>query len=207
MAETGLIQNWNRDYDPQTGKYIESDPIGLKGGINTYGYAHSKPLLRTDSTGLLVQGTGWIDAGPGYWARVQAAEAKIRSVLSKSCPCPSSGSSGNCIPCDRVPAVTFALDTSVVHYQPVLPLNPGQVPGTINCGKAPNVTPYIRLGDAAFSYPPCGCLASTIYHELLHNIGGDIGMDEAKTAAAEGKCTGDLCGGGQSGVVDAIIIN
>jgi hypothetical protein len=63
------------------------------------------------------------------------------------------------------------------------------------------------LGDAAFSYPPCGCLASTIYHELLHNIGGDIGMDEAKTAAAEGKCTGDLCGGGQSGVVDAIIIN
>jgi RHS repeat-associated protein len=35
MAETGLNQNVNRDYDPLTGKYIESDPIGLRGGFNT----------------------------------------------------------------------------------------------------------------------------------------------------------------------------
>jgi len=33
-AETGLNQNWNRDYDPLTGKYVESDPIGLQGRIN-----------------------------------------------------------------------------------------------------------------------------------------------------------------------------
>jgi RHS repeat-associated protein len=35
MAETGLNQNYERDYDPLVGRYIESDPIGLNGGINT----------------------------------------------------------------------------------------------------------------------------------------------------------------------------
>jgi RHS repeat-associated protein len=38
MAETELNYNWNRDYDPLTGKYIESDPIGLGSGVNTYAY-------------------------------------------------------------------------------------------------------------------------------------------------------------------------
>jgi len=52
MAETGLNQNVNRDYDPLTGKYVESDPIGLRAGINTYAYVRSQPTLLADSTGL-----------------------------------------------------------------------------------------------------------------------------------------------------------
>jgi RHS repeat-associated protein len=50
--ETGKHYNYNRDYDPAIGRYIESDPIGLEGGINTFGYAGSAPLMNIDSLGL-----------------------------------------------------------------------------------------------------------------------------------------------------------
>ena len=36
--ETGLHYNYFRDYEPSTGRYVKSDPIGLEGGLNTYAY-------------------------------------------------------------------------------------------------------------------------------------------------------------------------
>jgi RHS repeat-associated protein len=52
-SATGFNYNYYRDYDPTTGRYVESDPIGLDGGISTYGYAGGSPMMNADPDGLL----------------------------------------------------------------------------------------------------------------------------------------------------------
>ena len=64
--ESNLHYNYFRDYDPAVGRYIQSDPIGLNGGINTFGYVHGDPLIFSDPNGLCV--------GPLFPACVIAAE-------------------------------------------------------------------------------------------------------------------------------------
>ncbi len=44
--------NYFRDYEPAIGRYVQSDPIGLRAGLNTYAYVESTPLLFVDLVGL-----------------------------------------------------------------------------------------------------------------------------------------------------------
>ena len=51
LQETNSHYNFHRDYKPNQGRYIQSDPIGTDGGVNLYGYSYVNPLTYIDTTG------------------------------------------------------------------------------------------------------------------------------------------------------------
>ena len=73
--------NYFRDYDPYTGRYLESDPIGLGGGINTYGYVEGRPVARSDKFGLL--------SCDGRWRRMGELVPTLGAVGWQTLPSPS----------------------------------------------------------------------------------------------------------------------
>ncbi len=58
-TETGLNYNYFRDYDPALGRYVESDPIGLLGGLNPYIYVDNNPLGGIDPSGEIILPPNW----------------------------------------------------------------------------------------------------------------------------------------------------
>jgi len=80
-SETGLHYNYFRDYDPEIGRYIQSDPIGLAGGISTYGYALQNPINYFDPDGRLV----WFGIPAYVWVTTGGATVVVGCGLSPGC--------------------------------------------------------------------------------------------------------------------------
>jgi RHS repeat-associated protein len=71
--ETALQYNMFREYDPGLGRYGESDPVGLRAGLNTYAYVGGTPLTRTDPLGLAYFGYRSLQGMPFGFMLVSAA--------------------------------------------------------------------------------------------------------------------------------------
>jgi len=87
--------NYFRDYDPGIGRYVESDPIGITGGLNTYGYAAANPLGNIDETGEANSGPGhrsgkWKECSKGCRIRIDHNHTGVGRHLHWKCR----GSSG-----------------------------------------------------------------------------------------------------------------
>jgi len=81
-AENGLWYNGFRYYDSRTGRYTQSDPIGLNGGINTYAYVRNNPVNLADPLGLDIVWTGTIHGGGGG---VGVGGSKLNLSLTSDC--------------------------------------------------------------------------------------------------------------------------
>jgi len=89
-AESGLHYNWNRYYDPETGRYITSDPIGLGGGLNTYAYVGGNPLKFVDPYGLYKCSCKGIDSSGGGSGQ-RYPDGMKKCTYKCSCKCDDGG--------------------------------------------------------------------------------------------------------------------
>ena len=91
--ETGMHYNWNRYYDPESGRYSQTDPIGLLGGLHLYTYVTNKPSSRIDPQGLEFGdfhyyrnwgGPGWTGRRWTSWNKMTEEEQKFwKTVYDK----------------------------------------------------------------------------------------------------------------------------
>jgi RHS repeat-associated protein len=180
-VETGKHYNYFRDYDPGIGRYVESDPIGLKAGSNTFGYVGGNPLRRKDSLGLITFGSGCSSAAQDALGK---AEERVKKKVDESCGGCAAGNTG-CIPCKYWEKVRRKLQETVV-----------------SCSSTPSPRGDCAAGDTPGSkivfYPiglgsTCGCLQATLLHEMFHNI--SLGeADHPEINYLEKRCFGTECG-------------
>ncbi len=166
MAPMAGTYNYFRDYDASLGRYVESDPIGLKGGSNTFAYVKAAPLTRHDRRGLFIA----LSCSAGQRRQIDEAEQAILKKLEGSCgSCGTNGGNGQgCVPCGYSERIRRAVKTSTVTCP---------TEDSPDCGNALVDGTSINIFKLGFGSPQsCGALKATLLHEAMHNAG--LGDDQ-----------------------------
>ena len=184
-AETGWHYNWHRFYDPETGRYLTSDPIGLKGGANAYGYVGGDPFGAVDPWGLSsisANGTttfqtgladlptfaittqpGWTDYGNSNLLYHQYNQAVTASNISST----QIDALGAYILAHPTPASTSQPATVAGQYNPATP----------NCGPFSGVFANLVSPDDVYTYTRTGLSGRTYVINITaqnHSLGSGI---------------------------------
>jgi RHS repeat-associated protein len=161
--ETGGYYNFHRDYEPNLGRYRESDPIGLKGGKNLFLFARANGVVNFDPLGLL---TAYKKCDADQTQKIKDAEKKIMDLL-KDCKEDCDAGGNSCVPCKDVKKLRERLQSMSI-----------QCSDGGGCGQENPVGGWFGIGAQITVYPAtfdpkqCGCLEASIFHEVLHSVSG-----------------------------------
>ena len=176
--ETNLHYDYFRDYDPAIGRYIQSDPIALDGGLNTYLYVLASPIMLIDPTGLL-----------SCWYSISEHTLMCRNNLGEVLATAQSGSGSG--PCANNPECTARKDQGPLPVGYYTIRTPGYAPNRPNwLYLDPDSTVALGTGAQArggfFIHPMArtvGCVVltrkdfSTVSNWARQDGGGSLSVD------------------------------
>jgi RHS repeat-associated protein len=173
-SATGMNYNYFRDYDPATGRYVQSDPIGLGAGLSTYNYVGANSFRRSDQKGLIAFGST-CDAQMRV-AILQAITELSNEFSGKAGSTPNGCEKGSCDSAlardamKNVARMTFSCNNSFPCAQ------------TLVNGLAYFYPPLLRAPKASNILNPgqCGCLKGVIFHEATHQARTDMDEDQVR---------------------------
>jgi len=154
--------NYFRDYDPGIGRYVESDPSGLWGGLNTYSYVAANPLVAFDRLGLLV---GFINCSNSQRSDIERAEQRLRDFFKTHFACPNRE---KCIEFEMADLILQRLETNKVECSDFDTITSVGIWGALAIPGSDTITFRPQSWRNPKGYD---CFAAILFHETMHTLG------------------------------------